>query len=310
MGYKSTQGYSSNVGYISFNGYRSSSGFNSIAEVAAFTGVQIGRAIVTGESVWVDSEGVPTYDLLPTASRIDPLTHPELYGKYLVSLQGIEYLAQGVFYSPSTLNSNHEDTSQPNYPVWYGNTAPYTPELFESIGVGGGGIILNSDVTVLRDTPARYNSYTLNAYVSQNPTFNNSSCEVLLTATDDSGNQLYQISVSVVSNIYGQTMRFAVGEGSLGGDVVLSASSNITVTEDANQITAAYTGGSTVLYSGSEKASELNITATTREDLATSRYLTGWRVWQDSTFKSTPTLATETGSPHPYKIVADYTGGA
>ena len=50
--------------------------------VIAFTGVQIGRAIVTGETVWVDSEVVPTYDLLPTATAFSGTTYPLLAVKY------------------------------------------------------------------------------------------------------------------------------------------------------------------------------------------------------------------------------------
>jgi len=50
--------------------------------VIAFTGVQIGRAIVTGEAVWVDSDGVPTYDLLPTATAFSGTTYPQLALKY------------------------------------------------------------------------------------------------------------------------------------------------------------------------------------------------------------------------------------
>jgi len=50
----------------------------SASGVVAFTGVQIGRAIITGESVWVDSEGVPTYDLLPQGTAFSGTTYPLL----------------------------------------------------------------------------------------------------------------------------------------------------------------------------------------------------------------------------------------
>ena len=53
-----------------------------VVVVPAFTGVQIGRTIISGDSVWVDSEGVPTYDLLPTATAFSGTTYPQLALKY------------------------------------------------------------------------------------------------------------------------------------------------------------------------------------------------------------------------------------
>ena len=44
----------------------------------AFAGVQIGRAIITGETVWVDSHGKPSFDLLPQGSAFSGATYPLL----------------------------------------------------------------------------------------------------------------------------------------------------------------------------------------------------------------------------------------
>ena len=45
----------------------------------AFTGVQIGQAIITGEDKWQDSDGVDTYDLLlADGSVFNGVTYPSL----------------------------------------------------------------------------------------------------------------------------------------------------------------------------------------------------------------------------------------
>jgi len=46
--------------------------------VEVIAGVQIGQAILTGESVWHNSADVPLFDLLPHSTAFSGLTYPLL----------------------------------------------------------------------------------------------------------------------------------------------------------------------------------------------------------------------------------------
>ena len=51
---------------------------NSYVFLYGVVGVQVGQAIITGETVWEDSEGIPTFDLLDQATAFDAGTYPVL----------------------------------------------------------------------------------------------------------------------------------------------------------------------------------------------------------------------------------------
>lgn len=50
----------------------------SVQSALGLTGVQIGQAIITGESVWQNSAGVAVYDLLPVNTAFDGGVYPVL----------------------------------------------------------------------------------------------------------------------------------------------------------------------------------------------------------------------------------------